>query len=45
VVSFDELIGSGLAILPDPITLGPLATPAVPTPGETTLSRGFSEGW
>ena len=45
VVSYDELIASGLDIMPAPIALGPLATPAVATPGETTLDRGFTEGW
>ena len=27
------------------LAFGTLAVPAVPTPGETTLTRSFSEGW
>lgn len=41
----DELLASNLSILPPAYAFGPLATPAVPTPGETTLLRTFSEGW
>jgi predicted dehydrogenase len=44
-LTWDDLLASKLSILPPVIALGPLATPAVPTPGETTLQRGFSEGW
>lgn len=44
-LTWDELLASKLSILPPVIALGPLATPAVPTPGETTLQRGFTEGW
>ncbi len=44
-ITWDELMASNLAILPTSWALGPLATPAVPTPGETTLQRTFSEGW
>lgn len=45
VVSWDELIGADLAILPETFALGPQAVPPVPTPGETRLDRGFTEGW
>ncbi len=44
-ITWDELLASNLAILPTTFALGPLATPAVPTPGETTLQRTFDEGW
>ncbi len=44
-ITWDELLASNLSILPPTFALGPLATPAVPTPGETTLQRTFSEGW
>ncbi len=44
-LTWDELMASNLSILPPAYALGPLATPAVPTPGETTLQRTFSEGW
>ena len=44
-LTWDELLASNLSILPTTFALGPLATPAVPTPGETTLQRTFSEGW
>ena len=36
---------SKLSILPPTMGFGALATPAVPTPGETTLDRTFNEGW
>lgn len=44
-ITMDELMASNLSILPAKWELGTLATPAVPTPGETTLQRSFSEGW
>lgn len=44
-ITWDELMASNLSILPTSWQFGALATPAVPTPGETTLARGFSEGW
>jgi len=44
-ITWDELLASQLSILPTSFALGPLATPAVPTPGETTLQRTFTEGW
>lgn len=44
-ITWDELLASKLSILPPAFALGSLATPAVPTPGETTLQRTFSEGW
>ncbi len=44
-VTWDELLDSKLAILPTAHAFGPLTTPAVPTPGETTLDRTFSAGW
>ena len=44
-ITWDELLASNLSILPPSFALGPLATPAVPTPGETTLQRTFTEGW
>ncbi len=44
-ITWDELIASNLSILPPALSLGTLATPAVPTPGETTLQRSFSTGW
>ena len=44
-VTWDELLASNLSILPKDSAFGPLAVPAVPTPGETTLARTFSEGW
>jgi len=44
-LTWDELLASNLSILPKDYAFGPLATPAVPTPGETTLNRTFSEGW
>lgn len=44
-ITMDDLMLSNLNILPTTWAFGPLATPAVPTPGETTLQRGFSEGW
>lgn len=44
-ITWDELLASKLSILPTEFAFGPLALPAVPTPGETTLVRTFSEGW
>jgi myo-inositol 2-dehydrogenase/D-chiro-inositol 1-dehydrogenase len=44
-ITMDELMASNLSILPSKWEFGTLATPAVPTPGETTLQRTFSEGW
>ncbi len=44
-LGWDELLESGLSITPDPISFGPLATPAVPMPGETSLDRTFDMGW
>jgi predicted dehydrogenase len=44
-LTWDELLASKLSILPPEFAFGTLATPAVPTPGETTLQRTFSEGW
>jgi predicted dehydrogenase len=44
-VEWDELIESGLAITPEQVAFGPLATPAVPMPGETSLDRSFDMGW
>lgn len=44
-ITWDELMKSGLSIMPPTVAFGALATPAVPTPGETTLQRTFSEGW
>ncbi len=44
-ISWDDLMKSNLSILPPAFALGPLDTPAVPTPGETTLQRTFSAGW
>jgi hypothetical protein len=44
-LTWDELLASKLSILPPSIGFGPLPTPAVPTPGETTLDRTFNEGW
>ena len=44
-ITWDELMKSGLSIMPPSVAFGALATPAVPTPGETTLQRTFSEGW
>lgn len=44
-LTWDELLASNLSILPKEFVFGPLAVPAVPTPGETTLTRSFSEGW
>jgi myo-inositol 2-dehydrogenase/D-chiro-inositol 1-dehydrogenase len=44
-LTWDELMASNLSILPKEFAFGALAMPAVPTPGETTLARTFSEGW
>jgi predicted dehydrogenase len=44
-LTWDELLASNLSILPKEYAFGALAVPAVPTPGETTLARTFSEGW
>lgn len=44
-ITWEELIASGLDLMPKTVAFGPLPTPAVPTPGVTTLDRGFSEGW
>lgn len=44
-LTVDELLASGLSILPPGYAFGPLPVPAVPTPGETTLDRTFAEGW
>ena len=44
-LTWDELLASNLSILPKEFVFGPLAAPAVPTPGETKLTRSFSEGW
>lgn len=44
-ITWDELMASNLSILPPSFEFGPLATPAVPMPGETTLQRSFAEGW
>ncbi|MBK7907972.1 MAG: Gfo/Idh/MocA family oxidoreductase [Gemmatimonadetes bacterium] len=44
-LTWDELMASNLSILPKEFAFGALAVPAVPTPGETTLTRSFSEGW
>lgn len=44
-LTWDDLLASKLSILPEVNAFGPLATPAVPTPGETRLERTFSEGW
>ena len=44
-ITWDELMASNLSILPPTMTFGTLATPSVPTPGETTMRRTFSEGW
>lgn len=45
VVTWDELLKADLAILPANFALGPQEVPAVPTPGETRLDRGFTDGW
>lgn len=44
-ITWDELMASNLSILPPEFAFGPLATPTVPMPGETTLQRTFAEGW
>jgi predicted dehydrogenase len=44
-LSWEELLESGLAITPTLTEFGPLATPAVPMPGETSLDRDASVGW
>lgn len=44
-VTWDELLASGMDITPKPFALGPLATPPVPTPGQTQLARTFDQGW
>lgn len=44
-LTWDELLASNLSITPPRFALGPLEVPAVPTPGQTTLDRTFSEGW
>lgn len=44
-LTWDELLASNLSILPPEFKFGPLEVPAVPTPGETTLHRSFTEGW
>ncbi|MGQ0766756.1 MAG: Gfo/Idh/MocA family protein [Gemmatimonadota bacterium] len=44
-ITWDELLASSLSILPAEWSFGQLKVPAVPTPGETTLNRTFSEGW
>lgn len=44
-LTWDDMIKSGLSILPPAWALGTLPVPAVPTPGETTLMRSFTEGW
>jgi hypothetical protein len=40
-----ELLASGMSLLPDPVAFGSLAVPPVPMPGETRLDRKFNEGW
>jgi predicted dehydrogenase len=45
LVSWDELMDSGMSIVPTPFAMGPLEVPPVPTPGETRLDRGVLEGW
>jgi predicted dehydrogenase len=44
-LTWDELMESELSILPKDVGFGPLATPAVPMPGETSLDRDFEMGW
>jgi myo-inositol 2-dehydrogenase/D-chiro-inositol 1-dehydrogenase len=44
-LTWDELLASNLSIMPPGLAFGPLAVPAVPMPGETTLQRTFNEGW
>lgn len=44
-LAWDDLLASGLSILPALEGFGPLPVPAVPVPGETSLDRTFSEGW
>jgi hypothetical protein len=44
-VTWDELLRSGQSLLPPSVTLGPLAVPPVPMPGETRLDRTFDAGW
>jgi len=41
----EELIASGLSILPPVVVCGDLPVPPVPMPGETRLDRSFDQGW
>lgn len=45
VVTWDKLLQTPLNILPTLTSLGTLATPPVPVPGQTALIRGFNTGW
>ncbi|MDX2260261.1 MAG: Gfo/Idh/MocA family oxidoreductase [Gemmatimonadales bacterium] len=44
-VTWTQLLAAAQDITPRPFALGPMVVPPVPTPGVTTLSRGFVEGW
>jgi myo-inositol 2-dehydrogenase/D-chiro-inositol 1-dehydrogenase len=44
-VTMEELIASGLSILPPVVEFGDLPVPPVPMPGETRLDRNFDQGW
>lgn len=45
VVTWEKLLQTPQNIRPPLPSLGTLATPAVPVPGQTTLARGFTQGW
>lgn len=44
VITWDDLLASDLDIMPPAVALGPLATPRVPMPGVTTLTRTWAQG-
>ena len=45
LLTWEKLLQTPLNILPKLTSLGPLATPPVPIPGQTSLMRGFDTGW
>ena len=45
LVTWEKLLQTPLNILPKLTSLGSLATPSVPVPGQTALLRTFDTGW
>ncbi|MES2304517.1 MAG: Gfo/Idh/MocA family oxidoreductase [Gemmatimonadota bacterium] len=45
VITWEKLLQTPQSIRPPLASLGTLATPPVPVPGQTVLMRGFNSGW